>query len=63
MIDLIKRLEEYRLEHRIPQEGLAQMLQVSFSAVNRWFNGRTKPNKTQRYHIEKLLKQKDRGDK
>ena len=55
MADLVKQLEEYRLEHRIPQEELAKKLGVAFSTVNRWINGKTKPGKIQRYHIEKLL--------
>ena len=63
MIKLIRELEEYRLKNRIPQEDLAQSLDVAFSTVNRWINGKTVPNKTQRYHIEKLLRQKDRCDK
>ena len=54
-MDLIKRLEEYRLKKRITQERLAEMLGVSFATVNRWFNGKTKPNKIQEYHIKKLL--------
>ena len=56
MDDLIKRLETYRLEHKIRQEALAEKLGVAFSTVNRWFNGKSKPNKIQSYHIEKLLK-------
>jgi len=56
MSALAKRLEEYRLEHKIPQQKLAKMLGVSFSTVNRWFMGKTTPNKIQTYHIEKLLK-------
>lgn len=54
-MDLIKRLENYRLENKIPQEELAQKLGVSFSTVNRWLNKKSKPNKIQSYHIEKLL--------
>jgi len=55
---LIQKLEEYRLENKITQEKLAEMLGVSFSTVNRWFNGHSKPNKIQSYHIEKLIKSK-----
>lgn len=55
MEDLIKKLEIYRLENRITQKQLADGLSVTFSTVNRWFNGKTKPNKIQRYHIKKLL--------
>ena len=55
MDDLIKKLEIYRLENRIGQKQLADMLNVHFSSVNRWFNGKTTPNKIQQYHIKKLL--------
>ena len=55
MEDLIKKLEIYRLENRISQKQLADGLSVTFSTVNRWFNGKTKPNKIQRYHIKKML--------
>lgn len=56
MEDLVTRLEEYRLEHKLPQEDLAKKLGVAFSTVNRWFNRKTKPNQIQEYHIRKLLK-------
>lgn len=54
-MDLIKKLEEYRLERRITQEKLAEILGVGFVTVNRWFNGHQKPNKIQAYHIKKLI--------
>lgn len=57
-MDLINELNQYRLEHRITQERLAEMLGVSFVSVNRWFNKKTKPNQIQEYHIKKLLKRK-----
>jgi len=56
MNNLIKNLEKYRLEYKISQQELAKKLGVAFSTVNRWLNGRSKPNKIQTYHIEKLLK-------
>ena len=56
-MDIIKRLETYRLENKIPQEELAKKLGVAFSTVNRWLNGKSKPSKIQSYHIEKLLKE------
>lgn len=58
MKELIKHLEEYRLANRITQMELAEMLQVSFSTVNRWLNGKAEPNKMQTYHIKKLLEGK-----
>ena len=60
IMKLIKRLEIYRLENKISQQELAEKLGVAFSTVNRWLNGKTKPNKIQSYHIEKLL---NRGSK
>lgn len=63
MDDLIKKLEIYRMENRISQKQLAEMLKVTFSTVNRWFNSKTIPNKVQRYHINKLLKEYNFQDK
>lgn len=60
MDDLIEKLEEYRLENRISQEKLAEMLQVAFVTVNRWLNGHQTPNKIQTYQIKKLLSGKGR---
>jgi len=57
---LLKKLEKYRLEHKLSQEKLAHKLGVSFSTVNRWFNGHFKPNKIQQYQIDKLLKRPGR---
>ena len=55
MIELLEKLELYRLENKISQKKLAQRLGVSNNTVNRWFTGRNKPNKIQSYHIQKLL--------
>lgn len=55
MKDLMKQLQEYRLENRISQEKLAKMLGVAFVTVNRWFNGHQSPNQIQTYQIKKLL--------
>lgn len=57
-MDIIKQLELYRLENRVTQVELAKAIGVNFSTVSRWLNGKTKPNKIQRYHIEKFLKGK-----
>ncbi len=56
--ELIERLEEFRLENRISQERLAEMLGVAFITVSRWLNGHFKPSKIQAYHIEKFLASK-----
>jgi len=55
---LIRQLELYRLENKITQAKLAEMLGVAYETVNRWFTGKTSPNKIQTFHIEKLLKSK-----
>lgn len=54
-MELVQKLDTYRLENKISQQSLASKLGVSFVTVNRWFNARTKPNKIQQYHIEKFL--------
>ena len=56
--NLIKELEQYRLENRISQQQLADEIGVVFSTVSRWLNGKTRPNKIQQYHIEKFLVKK-----
>lgn len=55
-MEIIKKLETYRLENKISQQEIAKKLDVAFSTVNRWLNGKSIPNKIQSYHIEKLLK-------
>jgi len=57
-VDIIAKLEKYRLENKIPQQEVAIKLGVAFSIVNRWLNRKAKPNKIQSYHIEKLIKSK-----
>lgn len=56
LMDLIKKLETYRLENRISQKELAKKLSVAFCAVNRWFNRKIKPNKIKAYYIEQLTR-------
>lgn len=60
-MDIIKRLETYRLENKISQEELAETLGVAFSTVNRWFNRKTKPSKIQTYQVEKFLKNRPKN--
>ena len=57
-MDIIKKLELYRLEYKITQQDLAKELGVAFSTVSRWFNGKTVPSKIQQYHVEKYLTKK-----
>ena len=58
MDDLLKQLELYRLENKITQEALAKELDVAFSTISRWLNGKVTPNKIQAFHIEKFLRKK-----
>ena len=60
-MDIVKKLELYRLENKITQQALAQELEVAYSTVSRWFSGKTIPNKIQQYHVEKFLNKKVRG--
>ena len=55
MIELLEKLEIYRLENKMSQRKLAEKLGVAYNTVNRWFTGRNTPNKIQQYHINKLL--------
>ena len=55
-MDMIDRLEHYRLEHKITQQELAKKLDVAFTTVNRWLNRHIKPSQIQEYQIKKLLK-------
>lgn len=57
-MQIVKRLEIYRLEKRVSLQKLAEDLGVSFSTVSRWFSGKTKPSKIQQYHIERFLKKR-----
>ena len=59
MSKLIKKLEEYRLDNKMSQAKLAEILGVTFVTVNRWMNGKFEPNKIQRHHIKKLLKDEE----
>jgi len=63
MIELLKKLEIYRLENKISQRQLSKKLGVSYNTVNRWFMNRNAPNKIQQYHIKKLIKDYNFKDK
>ncbi len=50
-------LVELRSKLKISQEQLANILEVSFSSVNRWENGRFEPTKIIKFRVDKLLKE------
>mgnify|MGYP001587640596 CR=1 FL=1 len=57
-MNLIKRLEEYRLKNKISQQKLAKLLGIGYVTINRWFMGKRMPNKIKTYHIKKFLESK-----
>lgn len=54
-MELIKKLETYRLKRGITQEKLAEKLDVTYLTVHRWLNNKAKPSKLYEYRIKKLL--------
>jgi DNA-binding transcriptional regulator YiaG len=58
--DIPSQLKSIRKELRLSQEELAQKLGVSFTTVNRWENGQTKPSKLARQQIDRLIKESDK---
>jgi len=40
-----KRIQEIRRRLRVTQEDFAHMVGVTFSTVNRWENGKSRPNR------------------
>jgi len=55
MKKLIEDLDRFRLENKISQQELADMLGVTFVTVNRWLNRHCYPSKIHAYQIKKLL--------
>ena len=53
---LIKQLEEHRLRNKITLKELAELLEVNYTTIYRWFAGKVTPNKIQTFHIKTLLK-------
>lgn len=54
--DLPRKIKAIRQRLGLSQEELAQKLGVSFTSVNRWENGQTKPSKLARRQIDILCK-------
>ncbi len=55
-----KRIKSIRLALGFSQEELAHKLGVSFTSVNRWENGQTKPSKLARRQIDILCKKSEK---
>lgn len=58
---LTKNLELYRLENKIPLKQLAELLDVNYTTIYRWFSNKAQPNKIQTFHIHKLLGKQKNG--
>ncbi len=52
---LTEQIKEIRKRLNLSQEEFAKKLRVSFTSVNRWENGQTKPSKLARHQLELLL--------
>jgi putative transcriptional regulator len=52
-------IRQIRLELGLSQEGLARELLVGFTSVNRWENGRAKPNPIARHALLLLCRNKN----
>lgn len=57
-MDMIDRLEHYRLENKITQQELARKLGVAFTTVNRWLKRHVSPSPIQEYQIKRLISSK-----
>lgn len=58
--DLPRKIKSIRQKLGLSQEELAQKLGVSFTSVNRWENGQTKPSKLARRQIDILCKKSEK---
>ena len=56
-IDYTEAILNLRAKLNLSQEGLAEMLGVSFTSVNRWENGKHEPTKLVKVKISQLLKE------
>lgn len=54
-------IKDIRLEMGLSQQALARELHVSFAAVNRWENQRTKPTKIALHALIELAKKTNVG--
>jgi putative transcriptional regulator len=58
--DLPRKIKTIRQKLGLSQEELAQKLGVSFTSVNRWENGQTKPSKLAKKQIDLLCKKTEK---
>lgn len=55
-MELHEAVKAMRLEMGLSQQKLGKEMLVSFAAVNRWENRRTKPNKIARHALVQIAK-------
>ena len=58
-VDYKKTIVKIRTELGLSQQGLADLLDVTFQTVNRWENGHFEPTKIAKVKLEQLMKDKD----
>lgn len=58
--DLPRHIKSLRKQLGLSQEELAKKLGVSFTSVNRWENGQTKPSKLAKRQIDILCKKSEK---
>ena len=56
-MDFSKRCLDVRMKLNLSQEMLARKLDVSFATVNRWENGKSKPQNLVMHRFEQLCKE------
>ncbi len=52
-----EEIKQWRLKLKLSQEGLAQLIGVSFGSVNRWEKGTVKPSRLAIERIKKLIRE------
>lgn len=57
-IDYKKTIIKIRAELGLSQQGLADLLDVTFQTVNRWENGHFEPTKIVKARLENLMNEK-----
>ena len=60
--EVSKLIRELRLALGLTQEQLAVALGVTYSTINRWENGRSKPSPLAMEKIEEMLKEVEQLD-
>ena len=53
-MSLPEAIKNMRMKALLSQESLAEALQVSVGTINRWENGKTRPNITAMKHIKEF---------